>query len=306
MNYKLKNMRSFGARRLLLLFVLLQLLALAPVVVAVTDQTTIEPFWQEKVDEIHVLLQEAIQLYKEGESSQAKKMVLKAQYDGYKNSLMETAVRRNVSSSKDYRNNSDFVSLVKGIDDRQDIVVLEKAAGDLVASILSDLPGLPIIEGALSKKDERRLTKLEEETVKDWNADVRDIQKAFKEATVLYGNGEQSIAIQKIKDVYFTSFEESGLAEKIAGKDIALRADLETGFSKVVRLMEHQTETDLLSGEIQKMMANLSSIATGTSRTLSGGTTGGMNVFLAVIVMLGLLLTSTYMIKKRRRAITAV
>ena len=68
----------------------------------------VELIWKQVVDNIEVQLGQALVLYKNGEAEKAGLLVIKTLFDEYKNSLLETAVRRFNSQQKDFVNNADF------------------------------------------------------------------------------------------------------------------------------------------------------------------------------------------------------
>ena len=71
----------------------------------------IEPAWLQAVDNIQSGLNTALDAHKKGDTKVASELVLQTQYDHYKNSLLETAVRRFVSQKKDFENNTGFTDV---------------------------------------------------------------------------------------------------------------------------------------------------------------------------------------------------
>ena len=74
----------------------------------------IEPAWLQALENIQSGLINALNVYKKGDPQKAAELVIQTQFDDYKNSLFETAVRRHVSQKKDFENNSNF-SEIAGI-----------------------------------------------------------------------------------------------------------------------------------------------------------------------------------------------
>lgn len=67
---------------------------------------------------------------------------LNAQFDGYKNTLLETAVRRNISQGADYENNNSFSELIGMIRSGRNPEELELRISALIANLENGLPGL--------------------------------------------------------------------------------------------------------------------------------------------------------------------
>ncbi len=100
----------------------------------------IEPEWQAVVDGIGARIAEAAVAYEQGEAEQAIDLVLKAQFDGYKNSLLETAVRRYRSSGADAAINGEFTRIVGLIRDGRPARMVAASGKQMVVELTDLLP----------------------------------------------------------------------------------------------------------------------------------------------------------------------
>jgi high-affinity iron transporter len=222
----------------------------------------IEPVWRKAVDGIAVRLKEALDQYKSGKTEQAKKTVTGAQFDRYKNSLLETAVRKSISLRKDFENNARFTEILALMSKGAPETRIQESINALSKSLEEDLPALKLVEGAIPKEvlDEAK-RKIPE---KDWLKVSEEVSAAVVGAIGMYSKGKKSEALALVKEAYFDDYDESGLEAKIdsANRDANLR--LGSHFSKLARQMEsgepperiERTEAELKS-EMKTVVSTL-------------------------------------------------
>lgn len=195
-----------------------------------------EAIWLKAYESIQSGLYEALRVYKEGEAESARKLVRKAQFDGYKNTLLETAVRRHVSQGKTAENNDGFLEIMMMMEKGEDSASVQRSIQALVAAIGSDLPGLPLVDGAvpekLAKKTERGLSD------RDWSAVAARLFAEIEGAIGTYSQGRREEAARRVQDVYFDVFEESGMEAAIGAREAAFKGKLESHFSLLVGQMK--------------------------------------------------------------------
>jgi high-affinity iron transporter len=172
--------------------------------------------------------------YKKGDAKGAAELVIQTQFDDYKNSLLETAVRRNVSQQKDYENNSGFAEIAGMIQSGGAQDKVEAQIASLVKGLQSDLPGLPLVDGATAGKAVAKT----EAPKKDWTKVNADLFAEIDKAIAIYGNGEAQDAVDLVQDAYFDIFEASGMEAKIGARDANFKAKLEGHFNMIVSQMK--------------------------------------------------------------------
>lgn len=193
----------------------------------------IESIWLQALGKIQSELEKALEAYKNGNTKDGKDFVIQAQFDGYKNTLLETAVRRYVSQKKDYENNSAFSEIIGMIHKGESPEKVKMRITNLINALEDDLPGLPLVEGAVSKKISRK-----EVPDKDWSQITARLFAEIEKAIVFYDKGETKDAVTLVQDTYFDVFEASGMETKVGSRDDSLKARLESHFSMMVGQMK--------------------------------------------------------------------
>ena len=201
----------------------------------------VEPVWQQAYENIQVNLSKALDACKKGDANGAAELVIRTQFDDYKNSLLETAVRRNVSQGKDYENNAAFAEIASLMRGGATPGTVEPLVSALVKGLQADLPGLPLVEGAASSG---KVAAKAEESGKDWGKVNQELFGAIDNAIALYEKGGALEAVELVQDTYFDVFEASGMEAKIGARDAAFKAKLEGHFNKIISQMKASAPVD--------------------------------------------------------------
>ena len=205
----------------------------------------VEPVWQQSFDNIQGKLAQALDAYRKGDAKGAAELVIQAQFDDYKNSLLETAVRRNVSQGKDYENNAGFAEIAGMIQGGAAPDQVEPQIAALVAGLQADLPGLPLVDGAASSD---KVAAKGDDAQKDWTKVNAQLFAEVEKAIVLYEQGEAEEAVELVQDTYFDVFEASGMEAKIGARDAAFKAKLEGHFNRVISQMKNGAPVEEIRG----------------------------------------------------------
>jgi high-affinity iron transporter len=216
---------------------------------AVTGAGGIEPAWLEAFENIKAGLGDALEAYKKGDAGKAATLVNQTHFEHYKSSLLETAIRNNISQKKNFEHNSDFSDVEGMIRSGKDPATVEASIGDLIKGLQEDLPGLPLVEGAVSK---RVASKSSEREVadKDWAKVTADLFAEIDKAVALYGQGESRDAVRRVQDAYFDVFEASGMEAKIGARDAGFKGALEGHFSLIAGKMKKGASVQELEGPL--------------------------------------------------------
>lgn len=220
----------------------------------------VEPAWLQAVDNIRSGLKSALETHKNGDAKGAAEQVQQTQYDHYKNSLLETAVRRYVSQKKDFENNTGFTDVATMMKEGKTPEQVEARISALVASLQKDLPGLQIIEGAVSKQEAVKLSE-GGAPVKDWSKVTAELFDGIDKALVIYENGDVKSAILAIQDSYFELFEGSGMEAKLGSRDANFKAKLEGYFSMIAAKMKSGAQGDDIRNMLTPMRADFDKAA---------------------------------------------
>ena len=200
-----------------------------------TAAGNIEPVWLQAFENIRAKLGKALDAYRKGDAKGAAELVIQTQFDDYKNSLLETAVRRNVSQGKDYENNAGFAEIAGLIQSGAAPEKVEPQIGALVKGLQADLSGLPLVDGATSSG---KAVDKADGSQKDWAKVNAELFAEVEKAIALYGKGEAQDAVELVQDTYFDVFEASGMEGKIGARDAKFKAQLEGHFNKIISQMK--------------------------------------------------------------------
>lgn len=196
----------------------------------------IAPQWQESFRTIDDRLAQAVSEYQAGRYDLASQQIQQAHYQGFKNSEMEIAVRKNRSAKEAAAINQQFTALI----------ALTAQPGQLndvsyqVTALLQDLedllPGLP---GTRDDGPQVNPTAADASVPNaDWASVAAGINRSMDAALARYQRGEAEGAIQDIQDSYFDRFEASGMENKIGSRDAVFKTTLEAYFTRMVSLMK--------------------------------------------------------------------
>jgi len=220
----------------------------------------VEQVWLQSFENIQAGLKNALAAQRQGDGKLASELVLQTQYDHYKNSLLETAIRRFVSQKKDFENNSGFTDIAAMIRDGKAPDQIETRISVLLAGVKADLPGLPVIEGAVSKRDVGK-TADESTPAKEWSTVTAELFDGIDKALVIYENGDAKSAILAVQDAYFDLFEGSGMESRLGARDANFKARLEGHFSMIVAKMKDGAPADGIRGMLASMRADFDKAA---------------------------------------------
>ncbi len=215
----------------------------------------IEPVWLQAADNIRSGLTAALGAYKLGDAKTASEQVQQTHFDHYKNSLMETAVRRFVSQKKNFENNSGFNDIAAMIREGKAPDQVEARITALLAGLQEDLPALQLIDGAVSKREAAKSAE-DSAPAKDWSKVTAELFDGIDKALVIYENGDAKSAILAVQDSYFDQFEGSGMESKLGARDVNFKARLEGHFSMIVAKMKSGAPADDIRGMLTSMRAD--------------------------------------------------
>ena len=240
----------------------------------------IDPGWAVAYQALDNNLAAAVSAFEKGNGAEAKKRVQQAQYDGFKNSDMETTIRMQKSARAAEVINRQFAALMKqaGSDDSID------AFGYSVTTLLDDvqeaLQGVPAPVSTAAQADDSATAG------KDWSATQKELLNALAQATQTYQAGDTAKAVGQVQDTYFDIFEASGMENAVGARDANFKTELEGHFTKIVGLMNAGKDVASIQQEIAAFSAGLDK-----ALELLGGNQGGIALFffsLTIILREGL------------------
>ncbi|WP_319567294.1 FTR1 family iron permease [Cohaesibacter marisflavi] len=213
-----------------------------------------DPFWVDVNDTILSILQQASDTYQSGDEQAAEELIRKAHWEGYKNSLLETVVRRYVSQSQDIAFNAEFTRIMELVKDGKPARMVRASAAVLHDDIADVLPGLPVVNGSKMVEDPAAAP---EQIEGDWASVADQVIAAVNKAASLYEAGDQATATATIQNSYFDIFEDSGMETIVGARDAGLKTTLEGHFSKLTALIKAGASKSELTAEIEAMRTDL-------------------------------------------------
>ncbi|WP_449234291.1 FTR1 family iron permease [Azospirillum doebereinerae] len=198
---------------------------------AVAAPRVMQPHWARVVDGIAAGLETAAAAYDSGRTDEARAQILRTQYDGYKNSLLETAVRRHVSQRQDAEYNGEFVRIAELARDGKPAPMLRASIAALVEDLRRTLLGVPLVDGVTVAAEA-------EAPVRDWRAVRGEVAAGIAKSLALHAEGKTLQAQSLVQETYFDVFEASGMEARIGARDAAFKTALEGHFSRLVALMK--------------------------------------------------------------------
>ncbi len=221
---------------------------------------TINEHWKETLIYIQKDLRKALDAYSPENSQKSREYIKDAQFQGYRNTGLEIAVRKEISAKIDGELQLQFRDLIRLMHEKPSKEVLEEKINQTLSSLFDATKDLKV------RKNNTKKVKTQ---TKDYSLVANEIKKQFLKAFNLYDNGKQKEAISLIQDTYFDIFEASGMEGAIGAKNTSLKVKLESHFSKIIGALknnstdERQKVFKLLDADLQ----NALKILTPTSNT---------------------------------------
>ena len=240
----------------------------------------IDPGWAVAYQALDDNLAAAVSAFEKGNGAEAKKRVQQAQYDGFKNSDMETTIRMQKSARAAEVINRQFAALMKQADSDDTIDAFGYSVTTLLDDVQEALQGVPAPASAAPPVEDTA------STGKDWSGTQKELLAALAQATQTYQAGDTAKAVGQVQDSYFDIFEASGMENAVGARDANFKTELEGHFTKIVGLMNAGKDVATIQQEIAAFSAGLDK-----ALELLGGNQGGIALFffsLTIILREGL------------------
>ncbi|OOF68235.1 FTR1 family protein [Rodentibacter caecimuris] len=246
---------------------------------SVYQNAQILPYWQQSFKTIDDLVAQAIESYEQGNFTKAKQSFQQAQYDGYKNSEMEMAVRTHRSSEQSAAINQQFYNLIRLSEQADQMTEIAYQSTNLLQDIEELLPALPTTREEQNQQDNTTLSAENEQ--QDWQKIADQVNQGIQQAISLYKKGEQKKAMLAVQDTYFDVFENSGMENRIGSRDSNFKAEIEGYFTRMVSLMKAK-QGDKLQPQAEGLAQNLSKAV----NMLQGGEQSDWSLFLYSLLII--------------------
>lgn len=222
--------------------------------------------WQESFRTIDDRLAQAVTDYQAGNYAQASQQVQQAQYQGFKNSEMETSVRQNRSAKEAAAINQQFTALITLTAQPDRLNDVSYQVTTLLQDLEDILPGLPTTRDNQPvdvPASADNAAQIEDTGARaDWASVASGINQSINAALARYQNGEGQEAILDVQDTYFDRFEATGMENKIGSRDSAFKTSLEAHFTRMVSLMKANQPQEKLVAEAAALEQDLQKAVT--------------------------------------------
>lgn len=197
------------------------------------------PYWLETASQIRKHLVQAVASYRDGDLERAQNLVLEAQYSGYKNRMLETAIRQQLSAGTDAEINLAFSRLSGAMAQGEAASNIEERLEMLLLKIEQSIPGLAVPERvAVSPVPENARVDDEAELEMEIGKLLVRVQY-FIEGQKASATGRE--AVNALKAAYFEHCEESGLIAWLERGEAGRGEALVEAYGRVLRLAEEDT-----------------------------------------------------------------
>ena len=240
----------------------------------------IDPGWAVAYQALDDNLAAAVSAFEKGNGAEAKKRVQQAQYDGFKNSDMETTIRMQKSARAAEVINRQFAALMKQAGPLFPFSASGSPVTPWLDVVQEALQGVPAPASAAPPVEDTA------SAGKDWSGTQKELLAALAQATQTYQAGDTAKAVGQVQDTYFDIFEASGMENAVGARDANFKTELEGHFTKIVGLMNAGKDVATIQQEIAAFSAGLDK-----ALELLGGNQGGIALFffsLTIILREGL------------------
>lgn len=214
-----------------------------------TQNSDTPKVWQDALAYIKNNFDKAVQVYEPDNSVNTRELIQDAQFEGYRNTMLETAIRQFVSSEKEMSLQSQFLEIIKFIHTRPTKEQLRLKLTSFINELNAICVGLGVPERIAQKQSQTK----EQKPKIDTNKVKQELFAQLDKALSQYKEGNAKKATSIIQNAYFDIFEGSGLENAIGAKDANLKAEIESYFSKIIALIKKGSPADRIGEELQQM-----------------------------------------------------
>ncbi len=241
---------------------------------------SIDPYWQNRFRQIDDLLADSIALYQKGSFAESQEYIRKAQFEGFKNSEMEIAIRKSRSSKDAQEMNQQFSAIHMLAGNPEQISEL----GYRITTLLQDLEEmLADLPAPLQATEDTAKSQIKPKTRTRWPDVTKNIDDTITKAIAVYEAGHPDEAIAAVQDAYFDHFEASGMESSVGARDSTAKTALENHFTRLAGLMKAGRPVAELKTTAQDLSQGLAKAA--EQLTESGQTAWGLALMSLIIIL---------------------
>ncbi|MDR0666361.1 MAG: FTR1 family iron permease [Campylobacteraceae bacterium] len=250
----------------------------ADVDIASGDENELDIKWQTLYNNIADKLQASVDAFKSGDKEKAKELIRAAQFEDYRNGMVEVAIRKHISQSKDGQIQNNMRRVIIAVDSMQSESELRAELAKIEDDILSALNDLP--------KEAAALAVVEVESVEEQGQDFGFVLEGIRAEGIktleLYKSGDSKKAISTIQNAYFDIFEASGMEVRVGAVDNGLKTAIEGTFSEIAALIKSGADADKVEQALEKLYNEVES---GVTMLSDSGTPWSLFIYALIIIL---------------------
>ncbi|MTI15399.1 FTR1 family iron permease [Sansalvadorimonas verongulae] len=256
-----------------------------------TDQSSILPYWAKQTVRIEALVNSGLASYRKSQNGtpeeqeklrqRARQQIQQAQFESYKNSDLEAAIRTHRSLQQAATYNDQFKEMGKLASQPfspRNLVAFGYEVATLTENLKDDIQNLPALDTGASAGEQVA----DQQEQQDWQQVSSDIYKAITRAIDTYKSGDTDNAIAMVQDSYFDYFEASGMENAVGAHNADLKTTIEGHFTRLVSQMRSGEDPAVMIKERAALEQDLQKGA----ELLGKQAEGGWALFLASLTII--------------------
>ncbi|MDR3345990.1 MAG: FTR1 family iron permease [Campylobacteraceae bacterium] len=215
--------------------------------------------WQTLYQSINDKFEKSVEAAQMGDMAKAKELVRAAQFEDYRNSMMEVAIRKHISQSKDGQIQNEMRRIIMSLDALDDVSTLQNDLQKLKNSIYLALNELPQSAAELAVVD----VEIEEveQSSQNYFEVLANIKAEGAKAVELYKTGDSKKATSTIQNAYFDIFEASGMEVRVGAMDSTLKTTIEGTFSEIVAIIKNSGDVEKIEAVLERLYKEVEAAA---------------------------------------------
>ncbi|MDR2081805.1 MAG: FTR1 family iron permease [Campylobacteraceae bacterium] len=236
--------------------------------------------WQTLYGNMEEKFDKSIEAFAAGDKDRAKELIRSAQFEDYRNGMLEVAIRKHIAQSRDGQIQNEIRRIIISIDSLDDIAILRDDISKLKNNIYLALEQLPESAAELAVVD----VDIPQDEVPSQNYfEVLDgIKAEGAKALETYKNGNVKEAMSIVQNAYFDIFEASGMEVRVGAIDSTLKTVIEGTFSEIVAIMKSSGSIDKVEEALQKLYGE---VEQGAQKLSSSATPWSLFIYSLIIIL---------------------
>ncbi|MDR2342122.1 MAG: FTR1 family iron permease [Campylobacteraceae bacterium] len=236
--------------------------------------------WQTLYDKMEEKFDKGIEAFAVGDKKRAKEIIRSAQFEDYRNGMVEVAIRKHIAQLRDGQIQNEIRRIIISIDSLDDISTLRDDISKLKNNIYLALGQLPESAAELAVVD----VDIPQDDVPSQNYfEVLDgIKAEGVKALDTYKNGNVKEAMSIVQNAYFDIFEASGMEVRVGAIDGTLKTVIEGTFSEIVAIMKSGGSIERVEEALQKLYGE---VEQGAQKLSSSSTPWSLFIYSLIIIL---------------------